>query len=65
MTETLLDRATGSGELIRASVLYNCPQCGSFLDAPRVHPPTGELARKCASCCDWYRVTKPPAVPAR
>jgi len=56
MTETLLDLAPASGDLISAASLYNCPQCGSFLDAPRVHPPSGEQARKCVSCQDWYRV---------
>jgi hypothetical protein len=56
MSETLLDLAPASGELNRASSLYNCPQCGSFLDAPRVHPPSGEQARKCVSCQHWYRV---------
>jgi transposase-like protein len=56
MTETLLDLAPASGEPHFAASLYNCPQCGSFLDAPRVHPPSGEQARKCVSCQDWYRV---------
>lgn len=31
-----------------------CPSCGSFLDAPRVSPFTGELARKCPACLEWY-----------
>jgi hypothetical protein len=57
MTGALLDQAAASGELISVSSLYTCPQCGSFLDAPRVHPASGELARKCVSCQDWYRVT--------
>jgi hypothetical protein len=57
MTETLLDLPLASGEPGSASSLYNCPQCGSFLDAPRPHPPSGEEARKCVSCQDWYRLT--------
>ena len=61
MTETLIDLAPASGELISAASLYTCPQCGSFLDAPRVHPPSGEQARKCVSCQDWYRVNRGPA----
>ena len=36
---------------------YSCPECGSFLDAPRAHPHSGDLARKCASCRDWYPVS--------
>jgi len=55
MTGALIDRAAAPGELSSASSLYTCPQCGSFLDAPRVHPDSGEPARKCASCQDWYR----------
>jgi hypothetical protein len=30
-----------------------CPSCGSFLDAPRVEPLSGELARKCPDCLEW------------
>jgi predicted RNA-binding Zn-ribbon protein involved in translation (DUF1610 family) len=56
MTETLLDLVPTSGVLHLAASPYNCPQCGSFLDAPRAHPPSGEQARKCVSCQDWYRV---------
>jgi transposase-like protein len=65
MTETLLDLAPASGELNWASSLYNCPQCGSFLDAPRVHPPSGEQARKCSSCQHWYRVSNGRPAPAK
>lgn len=39
---------------------FSCPQCGSFLDAPRTHPQSGDLARKCAACRDWY-MAKPSA----
>jgi hypothetical protein len=35
---------------------YCCPDCGSFLDAPRVNPSDGELGRKCASCREWHPV---------
>jgi len=42
----------------RRGTLHSCPQCGSFLDAPRIHPPSGDLARKCASCREWYRVAR-------
>jgi transposase-like protein len=63
MKETLLDLAAAPDELSWASSLYNCPQCGSFLDAPRVHPPSGEQARKCVSCQDWYRVANGQAAP--
>jgi hypothetical protein len=58
MTETLLDLAAAPGELTSASSPYTCPECGSFLDAPRVHPASGELGRKCAPCQDWYRVAR-------
>jgi hypothetical protein len=63
MTETLLELAPAAGELHLAASPYNCPQCGSFLDAPRVHPPSGEQARKCVSCQDWYRVAKASGTP--
>jgi hypothetical protein len=41
-------------ELHRWSPL--CPECGSFLDAPRVNPETGDLARKCIACQEWHKV---------
>jgi hypothetical protein len=34
--------------------IYCCPECGSFLDAPRVNPDDGELGRKCSSCREWH-----------
>jgi hypothetical protein len=58
MTEALLDLVPVSGELHLAASPYNCPQCGSFLDAPRAYPPNGEPARKCVSCQVWYRVAR-------
>jgi hypothetical protein len=36
--------------------LYLCPDCGSFLDAPRVNPENGRLGRKCAACHEWHPV---------
>jgi hypothetical protein len=55
MGETLvpIDRATDTTE---SGTTHRCPGCGSFLDAPRAHPPSGDLARKCAACRDWYPV---------
>jgi hypothetical protein len=34
--------------------IFCCPGCGSFLDAPRVNPETGELGRKCVACPAWH-----------
>jgi hypothetical protein len=36
--------------------IFRCPECGSFFDEPRQHPLTGDLARKCVACLDWYPV---------
>jgi hypothetical protein len=36
--------------------VHCCPDCGSFLDAPRVNPSDGEVARKCSSCSVWLPV---------
>jgi hypothetical protein len=36
--------------------LFRCPECGSFFDAPRIHPETGNVARKCMACQKWYPV---------
>jgi hypothetical protein len=36
--------------------IFQCPGCGSFLDAPRVNPSDGRLGRKCAACRDWHPV---------
>ena len=43
-----------------------CPECGSFLDAPRVNPVTDCEGRKCLSCHDWQPVAfaaQPPDEP--
>ena len=40
----------------RTAAVHCCPDCGSFLDAPRVNPYDGELGRKCCSCREWYPV---------
>ena len=39
-------------ELRRSSLA--CPECGSFLDAPRMNPTTGNVARKCMACQVWH-----------
>ena len=36
--------------------IRRCPECGSFFDEPRLHPLSGDLARKCIACLDWYPV---------
>jgi hypothetical protein len=41
---------------IPQTAVHCCPECGSFLDAPRANPYDGELARKCSSCREWYPV---------
>jgi hypothetical protein len=53
MTELTVEM-TGNfltAELQRQS--SSCPECGSFLDAPRVDPETGIIARKCMACQKW------------
>ncbi len=45
--------------------IVRCGDCGSFLDAPRPHPATGEQARKCAVCLTWEPVEPEPAVAVR
>jgi hypothetical protein len=40
----------------RARAIFCCQECGTFFDAPRIHPETGDLARKCISCEEWYPV---------
>jgi hypothetical protein len=42
------------------SGVHCCPGCGSFLDAPRVNPYDGEVARKCCSCREWFPVETVP-----
>jgi hypothetical protein len=61
MTPTVLhpiDREAGQQ---RRSSIYRCPQCGSFFDAPRENPLTGQWARKCAACNEWYPVASSPS----
>jgi hypothetical protein len=41
-------------ELVTIGSTFTCPECGSFLDAPRIHPESDRLARKCPPCQDWY-----------
>jgi hypothetical protein len=36
--------------------IFRCPDCGSFFDAPRINPETGDVGRKCVSCQEWYPV---------
>ena len=31
-----------------------CPLCAGYLEAPRLYPVTGRLARKCPACREWY-----------
>jgi hypothetical protein len=54
MTDTLFALNGLPVEIVSFGSTYACPGCGSFLDAPRVHPGSGELGRKCAPCQDWY-----------
>jgi hypothetical protein len=61
MSEALIDLTRVPIEESPMGSTYSCPACGSFLDAPRVHPPSGDLARKCAACCDWYRIGRAPS----
>lgn len=56
MSESLVDVVGRGLDAVVARPTFRCPECGSFLDAPRVHPPSGDLARKCAACRDWYPV---------
>jgi hypothetical protein len=36
--------------------IFRCPECGSFFDAARINPETGDFGRKCISCETWYPV---------
>jgi hypothetical protein len=53
--QTLLGERPARSIFRRAAIL-RCPECGSFFDAPRRNPETGNLARKCISCDEWYPV---------
>jgi len=54
MTELLVDSVEVflREELDRWSP--RCPECGSFLDAPRMNPERGDFARKCIACEEWH-----------
>jgi predicted RNA-binding Zn-ribbon protein involved in translation (DUF1610 family) len=64
MTEMLVDLVRTLENRSREAV-FCCPECGSFLDAPRTNPSTGDLGRKCVSCREWLPVepdlTREPA----
>jgi hypothetical protein len=60
MTPTLLNPLGNEQREQRRSAVYRCPQCGSFFDAPRENPLTGQLARKCSACNEWYPVASAP-----
>lgn len=55
MTEMLVELVRTLENRPRGAV-FCCPDCGSFLDAPRTNPLTGDLGRKCVSCRDWWPV---------
>jgi hypothetical protein len=59
MTEMLVDLVRTLEYRSREAV-FCCPDCGSFLDAPRTNPMTGDLARKCVACQDWLPVEDEP-----
>lgn len=61
MTELLVDSAPDflKDELDRWST--GCPECGSFLDAPRLNPETQEVARKCIACQEWHFAMRVPS----
>jgi hypothetical protein len=56
MPGILAGRIEGSARENLTRSIFRCPECGSFFDAPRIHPETGNIARKCMSCEDWYPV---------
>jgi hypothetical protein len=58
MEEPPLEFFAGALEQRSTHTVFCCPQCGSFLDAPRMDPETGELARKCAVCWEWHPLTE-------
>jgi hypothetical protein len=55
--ETLVDLVRRSSQSKPKPSVHCCPQCGSFLDAPRVNPTTGDVERKCMACRDWLPVS--------
>jgi hypothetical protein len=56
--KTMPDTPADFRSLSEGSVtaIHLCPDCGSFLDAPRINPYDGELSRKCSSCGEWYPI---------
>ena len=58
MNEVLTERVQTLLSEEPSRSIFRCPECGSFFDAPRVNPETGSLARKCASCLEWYPVAR-------
>jgi hypothetical protein len=59
MTSVLADRVQALLHAEPRRSLFRCPDCGSFLDAPRIDPTTGNVARKCASCEEWHPLAGP------
>jgi hypothetical protein len=57
MTEIPMDIGRSPVPVGSTGAIFSCPECGSFLDTPRTDPHSGDLARKCAACTDWYPVT--------
>jgi hypothetical protein len=64
MTETLIDLVR-TLETRSSQTVFCCPGCGSFLDAPRINPATGDLGRKCVACREWMPVERPEPAPTR
>jgi hypothetical protein len=60
MTETLVDLVRTTFENRSQDAVHCCPECGSFLDAPRVNPLTGDLGRKCVACREWLPMAPDP-----
>jgi hypothetical protein len=56
MREALAERVQGLLHDEPGLSIFRCPECGSFFDAPRINPETGNIGRKCVSCQHWYPV---------
>ena len=54
MTGSTVDNLRARLQEAQADSAFRCPECGSFLDAPRVNPLTGQQGRKCVACHDWH-----------
>jgi hypothetical protein len=63
MTDLLVDLVRTLDYRSRQTA-HCCPDCGSFLDAPRINPLTGQLGRKCVACREWIPV-EPHLAPER